>query len=89
MLSSALRHTSDLKRRFTTYLRNTTTTTIAATTRRNAAPPITEPTSRGRRFWICCECSSEGEKVRSLISCYVCHDKAVNCAILKLCAKCH
>lgn len=40
------------------YLRNTTTTTIAATTRRNAAPPITDPTSRGSRFWICCECSS-------------------------------
>ena len=48
----------------TTHLRNTNTTTIAATTRRNAAPPITEPTSRGSRFWICCECSSVGEKVR-------------------------
>lgn len=55
-------HLSDCVNRSSTYLRNTTTTTIAATTRRNAAPPITEPTSRGSRFWICCECSSVGEK---------------------------
>lgn len=53
--------------RLTTYLRNTTTTTIAATTRRNAAPPITEPTSRGSRFWTCCECSSVGKKVISAV----------------------
>ena len=55
-------HLSDCANRSSTYLRNTTTTTIAATTRRNAAPPITEPTSRGSRFWICCECSSVWEK---------------------------
>lgn len=49
-----------------TNLRNTTTTTMAATTRRNAAPPMTEPTSRGSRVWICCECSSAGEKMKHL-----------------------
>lgn len=57
-------HMSDHDNGSSTYLRNTTTTTIAATTRRNAAPPITDPTSRGSRFWICCECSSVGENVR-------------------------